>query len=223
MNIKINDDELALVSIYIQKSYTIGSRLYNTHTDESDYDTLFIVEPFLKSDTYYPNNHQLQYDSSDGRRQHMFTTKERFYRNLFSGESTINADVIMFTDFDDLSDSERLNYCRTYNVIKSFLGFAKRDLNRYHNGKNKKFHAARGVYCAEKLMNNELPKLEELSLYIDLSKVDLIKKCSELRNRCNAMFNAKELTLFPKELIFEPENSLEKKIMESNNILEFKY
>ena len=121
MNIKINDDELALVSIYIQKSYTIGSRLYNTHTDESDYDTLFIVEPFLKSDTYYPNNHQLQYDSSDGRRQHMFTTKERFYRNLFSGESTINADVIMFTDFDDLSDSERLNYCRTYNVIKSFL------------------------------------------------------------------------------------------------------
>lgn len=223
MNIKINDNELELVSIYIQNSYIIGSRLYNTHTDESDYDILYIIKPFIKSDAYYPNNHQLQYDSSDGRKQYMFTTKERFYRNLFSGESTINADVIMFTDFDDLSVSERLNYCRTYNVIKAFLGFAKRDLKHYHNGKNKKFHVVRGLYCAEKLMNNELPKLEELSSYIELGKDDLIKKCSELRNRCNDMFNSKELTLFPKELIFEPENSLEKKIMESNNILEFKY
>jgi hypothetical protein len=48
-------------------------------------------------------------------------------------------------------------------------------------------------------------------------------KCVDLRTRCNNMMNNKELTMFPKELIFEPKSSLERKIMEANNILEFKY
>ena len=223
MNIKINEEEYLELGLYIENSYVIGSRLYNTHTEDSDYDILYIIKPFLKSDNYYPNWHQFQYDSEDGTRQNMFTTKERFYRNLFSGESTINADIIMFTDFDDLSPSEKLNYCRTYNVIKAFLGFAKRDLNRYNSGKNKHFHAARSIYCAEKLMNNELPKLEELSKYVSLTLDELFSKCASLRIRCNNMMNNKELTIFPKELIFEPKSSLERKIMKANNILEFKY
>ena len=223
MNIKINEEEYLELGLYIENSYVIGSRLYNTHTEDSDYDILYIIKPFLKSDNYYPNWHQFQYDSEDGTRQNMFTTKERFYRNLFSGESTINADIIMFTDFDDLSPSEKLNYCRTYNVIKAFLGFAKRDLNRYNSGKNKHFHAARSIYCAEKLMNNELPKLEELSIYVSLTLDELFSKCASLRIRCNYMMNNKELTMFPKELIFEPKSSLERKIMEANNVLEFKY
>lgn len=223
MNIKINEEELAEISLHIENSYVIGSRMYNTHTEESDFDILHIIKPFLKSDMYYPNWHQFQYDSSDGRRQYMFTTKERFYRNLFSGESTINADIIMFTDFDNLSPSEKLNHCRTYNVIKAFLGFAKRDLNRYSTGKNKHFHAARGIYCAEKLLNNELPVLDELSTYVSLTSDELFVKCVDLRKKCNNMINNKELTMFPKQLIFEPESSLERKLMESNNILEFKY
>ena len=223
MNIKIDETELAEISLHVEESYVIGSRMYNTHTEESDFDILYITKPFLKSDMYYPNWHQFQYDSADGKRQYMFTTKERFYRNLFSGESTINADIVMFTDFDDLSPSEKLNHCRTYNVIKAFLGFAKRDLNRYNVGKNKHFHAARSIYCAERLMDNELPKLEELSKYVILGSAELMTKCVDLRTRCNNMMNNKELTMFPKELIFEPESSLERKIMESNNVLEFKY
>lgn len=223
MNIKINDVELSEISLHIENSYVIGSRMYNTHTEESDFDVLYIIKPFLKSDMYYPNWHQFQYDSPDGRRQYIFTTKERFYRNLFSGESTINADIVMFTDFDDLNPSDKLNHCRTYNIIKAFLGFAKRDLNRYNIGKNKHFHAARSIYCAEKLMNNELPKLDELSTYVSLTSDELFVKCVDLRKRCNNMMNSKELTIFPKQLIFEPESSLERKIMESNNVLEFKY
>jgi hypothetical protein len=129
----------------------------------------------------------------------------------------------MFTDFDDLNPSEKLNHCRTYNVIKAFLGFAKRDLNRYNTSKNKHFHAARSIYCAEKLINNELPKLDELSTYVSLGVSELMTKCVDLRKTANEMMNNKELTLFPKELIFEPKSSLERKIMEANNILEFKY
>jgi hypothetical protein len=223
MNIKITEDELAEISLYVKESYIIGSRMYNTHTEDSDTDVLYIITPFLKSDEYYPNWHQFQYDSADDKRQYMFTTKERFYRNLFSGESTINADVIMFTDFDNLNPSDKLNHCRTHNIIKAFLGFAKRDLKRYNVGKNKHFHAARSIYCAEKLMDNELPRLEDLSTYVNLDIIKLTHKCVELRNRCNNMMNNKELTMFPKELIFEPKSSLERKIMEANNILEFKY
>ena len=72
-------------------------------------------------------------------------------------------------------------------------------------------------------MNNELPKLDELSTYVSLTSDELFVKCVDLRKRCNNMMNSKELTIFPKQLIFEPESSLERKIMESNNVLEFKY
>ena len=72
-------------------------------------------------------------------------------------------------------------------------------------------------------MNNELPKLEELSKYVILGSAELMTKCIDLRKVCNNMMNNKELTMFPKELLFEPKSSLERKIMEANNVLEFKY
>ena len=37
------------------------------------------------------------------------------------------------------------------------------------------------------------------------------------------LLNEKDLTPFPKELFIKPLNSLEQKLIESNNILEFKY
>ena len=223
MNIKITTEEYLVLNQYVENSFIIGSRLYGNNSENSDTDILNIIKPIFESDKYLPNFHQFQYDDLLNNKQEMFLTRERFFKNLFSGDSTINADIIMFTDFDDLKESEKLNYCRTYNIIKSFLGFAKRDLNNINNGKNKRFHAARSIYCAEELINNRLPKIEELKKYIDLTIHELLSKCAELRVETNSLFNKKELTPFPKELFIKPANSLEQKLIESNNILEFKY
>lgn len=223
MNIKITKEEYLVLNQYIENSFIIGSRLYENHSENSDIDVINIIKPIFESDKYLPNFHQFQYDDLENNKQEMFITRERFFKNLFSGDSTINTDIIMFTNFDNLNEFEKLNYCRTYNIIKAFLGFAKRDLNNINKGKNKRFHAARSIYCAEELINNRLPKIEEFKKYIDLTIHELLSKCAELREVSNKLLNEKDLTPFPKELFIKPLNSLEQKLIESNNILEFKY
>jgi hypothetical protein len=223
MNIKITKEEYLVLNQYIENSFIIGSRLYGNHSENSDIDVINIIKPIFESDKYLPNFHQFQYDDLENNKQEMFITRERFFKNLFSGDSTINTDIIMFTNFDNLNEFEKLNYCRTYNIIKAFLGFAKRDLNNINKGKNKRFHAARSIYCAEELINNRLPKIEEFKKYIDLTIHELLSKCAELREVSNKLLNEKDLTPFPKELFIKPLNSLEQKLIESNNILEFKY
>jgi hypothetical protein len=40
---------------------------------------------------------------------------------------------------------------------------------------------------------------------------------------CNSLFEVGDLTMFPKNPITEPVNKLERKIIDANNIKEFKY
>lgn len=228
MNIKITKQQADFIlNQYNYKLYLIGSRLYGTNKSDSDYDHLIIYKNFHNEiDMYYPNYHQLQYDNLEKNQQLMFTSENQFYRNLFSGDATINADIIMFTDFNDYNDVEKLNILRTYNIIKAYIGFAKRDIKYVNKGKNKLFHIQRGLYCAKKLMNGELPNLDDIK-YIYNNPNNDIKSLKEreefLRNKCNKLFENNELTLFPKLPIIEPKNDIEKLLIESNNIKEFKY
>lgn len=229
MNIKITKQEYdSIVINNALGNYVIGSHLYRTATSKSDLDTLTVYDSPFESDMYYPNYHQLQYDDETKNRQYIFTTRKQFYKNLFSGDSTINADVIMFHNNSEWlvgcgSVEEKLNVCRTFNIIKAFIGFAKRDIKYVNKGKNKLFHIERGLYCAECLMNNELPKIELFKTFGNKDLEELKLKEQELRSRCNEMFDKGELTMFPKEPIIQPINELEKKIIDANNIKEFKY
>jgi hypothetical protein len=72
-------------------------------------------------------------------------------------------------------------------------------------------------------MNNELPKLSLFTTFGDKEISELKAKEQELRTRCNDMFDKGELTMYPKKPIIKPINELEKKIIEANNIREFKY
>ena len=225
MNIKIDKDEYLMLDGLIIETHVMGSRLYKTHTEDSDTDILVIHEPYGFSDIYYPNNHQLQFDDEESNTQYIYTTKRQFYRNMFSGDSTINADVVMFSDWG-LSDEDRLNTVRTYNIIKAFIGFAKRDLRFIKKGKSKLFHVLRGLYCAEQLMDNTLPDLNEITKMGSVTEYDiptLVTKVDELRVRMNKMFESGELTMFPKESIINIQDSLEGKMVESNNTKEFRY
>ena len=90
-------------------------------------------------------------------------------------------------------------------------------------GKNKLFHIERGLYCAEKLMANELPLIWDIKDFKSENYDFFLKKEAELRNSINRMFETNELTMFPREPIVKPENELERLLIEANNIKEFKY
>ena len=74
----------------------------------------------------FPNVHQFQYKDIENNIDYIWISNEQFFKNQASGESTINSDIILFADF--LEESSKLNMCRTYNVMKAYLGFAIRDL-----------------------------------------------------------------------------------------------
>lgn len=223
MNIKITEQEAEFLFDRETTRHLIGSHLYGTATDKSDTDYLVCYDYEFYSNKYYPNFHQFQLDRDNI--QFIFTSEYQFWKNLYSGDSTINADVVMFSDIFGISDKDKLLVLRTYKIIKAFIGFAKRDLKQAKgNLYYKKFaHAQRGLYCAEKLLNNEIPKVKEW-LNITTTIKELTEKEIELRRKCNELFEKKELTLYSIDTkLITPENSLEQKMIEANNIIEFKY
>lgn len=227
MNIKITKKEFEsfINNEVILYKGIIGSRLYKTNKDDSDFDILIMYEKEFKSDILYPNYHQFQYDDVENNTQYMLISKRHFFKNLFSGDATINADIIMFDSYPLTSKSDILNTVRTYNIIKAYIGFAKRDIKDYLNkrGKNKMFHIERGLYCAEELLNGRLPDINKLKEFGNGDINELKEKEDILRKKCNEMFDNGELTMYPKNSIIEPENDLERRLIEANNIKEFKY
>ncbi len=223
MNIKINREESEYLFNLELNRYLFGSRLYKTNKEDSDSDILIIYKSFHKeSDIYYPNYHQFQYDDIENNIQYIFSSEEVFYKNLLSGDSTINSDIVLFNDnFKNIED--KLNLCRTYKIIKAYLGFSKRDIKMFNKGKNKLFHIQRGLYTAEKLINNEIPIIDDFKNFNINDLEELSNKEKQLREIINDMFDKDLLTLYPKNSLISGKNSLEIKLIESNNIKEFKY
>jgi predicted nucleotidyltransferase len=224
MNIKITKEEFDFIknNTDIVSQSVVGSRLYGTAKEDSDTDILIVYKELFESDLYYPNYHQLQYDDIDNNIQYLLCSERQFYKNLFSGDATINADVILYGTEE--TDEEKLNMLRTFNIIKAFIGFAKRDLKQIDKGKNKLFHIERGLYCAKMLLDNKLPNIEVIKTMGTCAAIAILKDLEEmLRKQCNDMFDKGELTMFPKKPVIGPINSLEAKIIEANNIKEFKY
>ena len=169
MNIHFNDHELfsALEKNTIS-SFKIGSHLYGLNNDTSDLDILHIyLEPQKNRNSFVWEHHQLQYKSNDT--DYIFTTLQSFIRNLLTGDSTINfeilySDYIQYTPLSWLGEIR--DDFRNYNIIKSYLGMAKRDYKAWvkatNNGNkhsvetNKQLsHFIRGVIFAKNLLDNK--------------------------------------------------------------------
>lgn len=226
MNIKITKEQHLRLLEKTSVKVTIGSHLYGTNTDKSDTDILCIYQPFddwslLES---YPNYHQFQYDCEETNRDYIYTTFGQFWKNQRSGDSTINSDVIMFTNVITESYESKLNYCKTFKVIKSYIGFAKRDIKMSLKDKTGKklFHATRGLYCAQSLLEGNLPDVYNIKVCFEnpFSYDVLVNMEEECRLLCNRMFENKELENY---YIRETNDDLLNLLLQSNNIREFKY
>ncbi len=237
MNIKINLEQASWLSDRQLSRYTIGSHMYGTNKEGSDKDILVFYKGFgMDIDACLAVRHQFQYDDKKNNVQWIYTTIAQWWRNLLSGESTINADMVMFSDVlvsMGYQDSDLLNVLRTYNTIKAYLGFAKRDIKdlKQGKGKNKQFHAQRGILCADYLMRGQIPTKEDIQAIVpgafDLEEIQFTE--AMYRAKCNNLYDSGELTLFPKEKLLglEKTDVIENELLSlyynSMNIKEFRY
>jgi predicted nucleotidyltransferase len=194
----------------------VGSHLYGLNTDKSDVDILHIHAKSKNLDqSFLWEHHQLQFKQQNT--DLIFTDLFIFIRNLLSGDSTINFEVLHTKELADsdlkfLSDNKKQFY--NYNILKSYLGLAKRDLkqcfsetNHYLNTK-KLSHAYRSIITAEAILagnyDNHLSHYQvDFNIIKDLKFnnytngqtliTELEAKCGLLRDKINKMLEQKQL------------------------------
>ena len=224
MNFKINTTQHHYLCSLKYKEYIFGSRLHGIATENSDSDYIRVIDDsfydnFKTEARFLPNIHSWQYDDSDNNTQYVWMTEKQFYHNLFSGDGNMIADVVLLSgEFDN-----SMFLCRTFKIIKSYLGVAKRDLKIHGNLVKKRFHAFRSIYMAKCLMDNRLPSVDGIKHLktIELPTCEeLFEQEKEQRGLLNNMFNNKLIPTYPE---FKEDDSLAQIMLDCNNIGEFKY
>lgn len=227
MNIKITKEQHIRLCKLEYKEYIFGSHLHGTNTIYSDEDILRVIKNnfiFNNSNTlgkYLPNIHIFQYDDIENNTQYVLMTEYQFWYNLFSGDGHIQSDIILLTDYFE----NPLFLCRTYKIIKGYLGLVKRDLKYYDKNNKKRLHCIRGLYLAQCLINNIKPSVEKLHNFINeynkLSTREIIQDILNiLKAEANRMYENNQLTNYP---IFDEKDDLISKVILANNIKEFTY
>ena len=133
----------------------VGSKLYGFDNADSDVDYLYIyIRPDRYDTSFVWEFQPLQYKEEGV--DHIFVDLDTFVKHIMTGESTMFFEVLHELEDTPLcSLYQRKEYFYSYNVIKSYLGLAKRDLNKvlksvtneYTNYK-KLHHGARGYWSA---------------------------------------------------------------------------
>lgn len=138
----------------------VGSGMYGLKTPESDIDILKIyLEGSLNLTSITNNHHQLQYNDTENNIDYIYTSVGQFVKNIISGDSTINYEVLQSSEFrKQFKDLYSLaNKLDKINTIKSYLGMAKRDIKmlKYDFNNKKLYHFVRGVEFASAILNDQ--------------------------------------------------------------------
>jgi hypothetical protein len=164
------------------------------------------------------SHHQLQYKKDNV--DYNFTSIQSFIRNMLTGDSTINLEILFSDAIEDTKLHWLYEYRKgfiNYNIIKSYLGMAKRDfkmLNKKDKNFNKKAsHFVRGVIFAQMLLKGDLDVSFKNNKYLlsllsniknnNMSTIEILDTCStyetlmnELRKTLNDKLNNGEITKY---------------------------
>jgi hypothetical protein len=222
MNVKITKEEHERLCRSQFIEYTFGSRLFKTHTTDSDLDLMRVYDyntVFSHGDYHMPNIHSFQYDDVENKTQYLWLTQRQFWQNLYSGDGTMQSDVVLFSGKWD--EAEALLLCRTFKVIKAYCGVAKRDL-KLHKDPKKIFHAHRSLYIAKKLIEREMPCIEDIQDIkenpFEPETLQLMEK--DFRAQAARLYESHGLHNYTIPVTID---SLLNKMLEANNIREFRY
>lgn len=222
MNIHIKNKELfeRLLDSTIY-SVNIGSKMYGTNNENSDTDIIHIYKTSeAELNSILNSHHQIQY--KDNNIDYIFVSLHSFLRNLLSGDSTINFEVInhidiLTSELSFLYEMRKSFY--NYKIMRSYLGFGRRDLKQLNKGegdrgKNKKlFHAYRCWKSCLDIYNEDFnaimddsdsfemfTKINKITDYKerDLIKKELLEKIDSLRNKLNSDYDSNKLINYMK-------------------------
>ena len=183
MNIHINDLNLFdnLLQASVAKS-NFGSILYNTNDQFSDNDIhYFYTTSDNEMNSFLKSHHHIQYKNANI--DYVFVNIHTLIKNIINGDSTVLFEIIhsgnlINTPLEFLYNMR--NYFNNYSIIRSYLGFAKRDVEHYVKNKTHREqiktlgHIYRGYYFAKSLIENDfkLINLDFLKLFTTLKKID---------------------------------------------------
>lgn len=247
MNIHIKNTKLVnLLKESTLLSIEIGSKMYGTNNEHSDTDILNIYKTSnLELNSILNSHHQIQYKNNNI--DYIFVNLHTFLRNLLSGDSTINFEVVnsdklIGTSLEFLYNiREKFN---TYKVMRSYLGFGRRDLkqlykcNEEHDKNKKLFHAYRCWKSVNDIYNNIFTSIMDDKKSIEMFNIimnindyktrikyidDLKIKINYLRDIINKDYNDGNLINY---LDTNIQSYIDKEIlniMNSNNIKKMKF
>jgi len=235
MNIHINKELFDFI-MASTKSYkfVIGSKMYGIDDETSGTDYLIIYHPFMNQLLNpFSNIHQLQYKDLDSNIDYNLVDLITFIKNLVSGDSTINYELInnsqlVGTDLEFLYDLKES--FKTFNIAKSYLGFAKRDVNHFSRRTTHKdrisglLHIERSYKIAEYIMGINNSNLDDIYSYLkevkrvnlDDTKISFYKKIiDDLRTNLTSMHNENKLV---KYLDVELQTLISNKLLEITKV-----
>jgi predicted nucleotidyltransferase len=181
MNIHTTDKNLveALKSATIA-SCQIGSTMYGTNDENSDVDILHIYATSTKElNSLFPSFHQIQYTENGV--DYLFVSIHNFIKNLITGDSTINFEVVQSGALHDTRLEflyANKNEFNTYKMIRSYLGFANRDVKMWNGCKNdrdrhkKLMHIMRGYYYAKGMIDGDPFEIKNAEWIEAMSKIE---------------------------------------------------
>lgn len=191
-----------------------GSVHYGTKTDTSDTDYLCVYAPSHTQDmSFIWDHHNLQYKTNN--EDYIFITIDNLIRNLIKGDMPSLFEVIHDPEIQKTPLCwlyNRRNWFYTYQTVKSYLGYAKRDL-KYSLRDNKRLcHSYRSIHAAKQVLQgkyrnpiNEISNTHrEYLSYLKEGDISLGDKkalcatwgeeCDSLRFKINDMLHKKEIT-----------------------------
>jgi predicted nucleotidyltransferase len=214
MNIHISKEKYdwILKNSTIIQTFKVGSVLYDLNDENSDKDFLIVIQPHINQVlSPFSNHHQFQYKDIENNTDINIVDVVSFVRNLVSGDSLINFELLYS---EEIKDSE-LNFLaniknefRTYNIIKAYLGVGNRDIKMLnkrpseHDKLRGVLHIQRSFMFAKmiygdcfQLKNDELKKFKNNLTKINYEELNLIKSGVEYFRKeiLNKAFERKEI------------------------------
>ena len=230
MNIHFTDkklkEELDQSTIF---EIEVGSGMYRLKTSESDTDILKIyLDGSLNLTSITPNHHQLQFNDTENNIDYIYTSLGQFVKNIISGDSTINYEVLQHPDFrEQFKDLYFfVNTIDKINTIKSYLGMAKRDIKslKKEPSNKKAYHIERGIWFAESILNkiNIFDTLEKYKEHLSLIRnSDSLLDFNHIIYRAESKMNVLRESIKDKQ--FKPSSSDMHDINESISNIYYQY
>lgn len=157
MNIHVDGD--LIIDLFASELVRVpfGSHVYGLDTESSDEDYICIyAESNEEKQSFLWEHHNFQVCMN--KTDYIFTNLKNFIRNLINGDMPGNLESIHIDDFINSEFKflyDRRHYFYSYTNIRSFLGYAKRDLKHALRDDSRLCHAYRCIESAKMMLNGE--------------------------------------------------------------------